>query len=135
MFKFFHQRRGIEECEVRYVALDEISQSVENIHVLFDNLPDARTSHLEDNLLAAPQRRPMHLGDRGRSQGGILEFGDQFPQRGLQFRLDNLPRLLAREGGHLVQKRIECLYVLTGDDIGPGREDLAKLNKTRAQLL
>jgi hypothetical protein len=92
-------------------------------------------AHLDHNGLAAGQPSPVNLGDGGGGQRGPGKFRKKLRDGMAQFpndlRLDGL-------GGHrrnLVLQLAQFGDILPGQDVGPGRQQLAELDKGRPEFL
>ena len=55
------------------VLVEQVGEVGEDLHVLAHLLPDAGPLHLDDDLAAVAQRRPVDLAERGRGERRAVE--------------------------------------------------------------
>ena len=78
--EFLGDRGQVVELPQRGTFLDQAGQVEEDLQIHGDELLDLRALNLDHHLLAAGQDGPVHLGQRGSSQGFGLKGGEQFIQ-------------------------------------------------------
>ncbi len=73
-------------------------QAGEDVHIDGHFLLDVGMEHLDDDLLAGVELRPMDLPDRGRGHRFGLELGEEFFDRPAKLALDQFSDRLRRVG-------------------------------------
>ena len=70
---------------------------------------------------SSPVRRPggVHLGDRGRRDGGLVEPLEQLLERAAEVDLDDGPHVVERLRRHLVAQELELRDQLVGEQPSP----------------
>jgi len=81
------------------------------------------------------QARTVHLGDGGRSDGGVIEAGEQGPDGPFQGALDDGPGLAHRKRRHPVLQLRKLRGDVVGQQVAAGGKHLAELDEDRAQVL
>ena len=84
-----------------------------------------RPLDLDRHAMAVRQRRPVHLADRRRCNGGRLELGEQLLDRELEILVDDALDVLVRERADVVLERLQLEQDVRRDDVRPRREELA----------
>jgi hypothetical protein len=126
---------GPQAAGVGNVALLQPCGEEEAFEIAGKGLPHAGPYHLHGNLRDAvvmADFRPVNLGDRGGGDGfaeADIEVADGPAERGL----DRPDRLLPRKGPHAVLQKREIERDVVADNIGPGRQELAKFDVRRAK--
>jgi len=91
--------------------------------------------HLDDHLGAVAEPGPVHLGDGGGGERRVVEGVEHVVHAHAELVLDDLADLLRRDGLHLVLQADEGVQVGLGEQVGPGRQDLAQLHERRSHRL
>ncbi len=87
--------------------------------------------HLDDDLFARLQPGPVHLPDRSRGQGHIVEVVEQFLHALAKFLLDRLAYDFDRIGRHFALKLRQLFRHRESDLVGPRAENLPQLDERR----
>ena len=98
-----------------------------------DDLLDARTQHFDRDGFAVPQRRPMHLGDRGGSDRLVVKFSEYFSGITAIGAFDDGQRLLAGKGWHAILQFCQFVGEVGRNHVPAGGEYLTELDEYRSQ--
>ena len=131
----FDRLHRLEPVEGAVKASDDTRQPSDQVEVAVECRLDAGSQHLDRHLLALGGHGAVHLGDRGRGDGLVVEFGEDLVEAAIELLLDGLSRLAARERGQAILQLGEIRRQLLADQIGTHRERLAQLHEGRSQLL
>ena len=86
-----HDRARLVGTHLRRMLLGQLGQPGQDIQVGHDLVRDARVLHFDHHVLARWQPRAMHLGNRGRGQRRVVEFGKQRSSPACRTRLQSSP--------------------------------------------
>ena len=129
----FDERRRVGQGGHRDPADQQRGDPAHGRQVLADQRRDGRALDLDHDRLARPQRRPVHLGDRGRRHGHGLEHAEHVFERSPEVGLDDEADGVEGLGPDLIAQQPELADELLGEDPLPGRDDLPELDVGRTQ--
>ena len=125
----------VDEVERADALPDQAGGLVEEGEVVLDLTRRVRPLHLDDDLVAVRQHRPVHLADRRGCDRRLAELDERLLERQAELALDDLAHLRERERAHVVLEPAQLGDDVRRDDVGPGREQLAELDERRAELV
>ena len=113
---------------------EKLRHLAEELDVVLENLPDARTLNLHHDVATVAQLRGVHLAEAGASERLVVELGEQIADAGAQLFLD---RLFDVGEGHrldVVLEMLQLLDVALRNEIGTSGKNLAELDVGGAEL-
>ena len=114
--------------------LDELRAALEDLQVGGHAAADAGPLDLDDDLLAGVQGRVVHLRDRGRREGLVLERLEQLGRLVAQLLLEQLVHFVGVGGRDRVEQAAELPRQRLAERARAGRDDLAELDVRGAQV-
>src|SRR6266566_1637231 len=127
--------RQVDDPPERLPALGLLGEQAEQPEVAHDLVAGAGPLHLDDDALAALQRRLVHLADRASGERLGIDRGEDVLPGDAELFLHHLHDLGLRQRRDIVLERRELDDELGRQEIGTCREDLAQLRERRAKLL
>ena len=116
-------------------ALDDARAMRHQPEIGLDDPPQSRAQHLDDDLFARMQPCLVDLGDRGRGDGRLVEFGEDLFRRSAEVLLELRTDLGPGHGRDLGVQLAELVGPFGAEQVGAGRHDLAELDEGRPQRL
>ena len=113
--------------------LEVAGGGVEDVDVALDLGSDARPLDLEDHALATLDDGLVDLADAGRGQVLFFEGLELGPPLGPEVALQLAVDVLEADGLDVVLEGLELDDDALGQEVGPGREDLTKLDPRRTE--
>jgi hypothetical protein len=130
-----HELAGVDEVERLHALARDAGGLVEEREVGLDLPRGVRALHLDGDAVAVREGGAVHLADRRGRDRGLLELGEQLFDRELELLADDALYVLVREGAHVVLERLKLGEDVGRNDVGAGREELAELDESRAELV
>src|SRR5690606_15604239 len=106
----------------------------QHLEIALDPLADARPQDLDDDALARPKLRAVHLRDRRGRERRRLERRERLGDRPAERALDDRNRLLGREWRDLILQLRELVADILRQQVAADRQRLAELHEDRAEL-
>ena len=125
----------VDEVERAHALLDELRGLLEQLDVALDLARRIRALHLHCDAAAVGKNRPVHLADRRRRDGRLLELEEEPCDRLLQVLEDHPLDVGVRERLHVVLEAAELRDDVGRHDVRPRREQLAELHERRPELV
>jgi len=132
--EFFHDPYRVDRLSFRDVTFQEFGDMEEDVNIGFQQTLDPGALDLDGHLLSAAQPSVVDLGNGSRCPGNLFKRGEDCLEPSSQLLLDNLPDLGEGERRDVVLELAKLHHELPGDQIGPGTQDLAELDKGGTQL-
>ena len=134
-----HHLARLEALAVGRELLDQLGHRAHQRQVAVDHRQHARAQHLDGNIAQLARTGAdggkVHLGNRGAGNGLFVKADKDLGQRLAEGPLDGLHRNARVERGHAVLQQGQLFGDIGGQQIAPGRQHLAELDKDRAKLL
>ena len=130
-----HRLDRLVMAKMRLRALHQPRQPAEEDQIPLDRLLDAGAKHLDRGQLTIRGDGEMHLGDRGGGHRLLDEFAEHLLDRLPEIRLDRRPRRRDRKRRQAILERCKVMGNVVAQEIGAGRQALAKLDEGRPHLL
>jgi hypothetical protein len=117
-------------CELVYelARVDEVQRPdtlagdagglVEELEVGFDLARRVRALHLHRDVASVRERSTVHLADRGSSDRGRIELGEELLDREIELLPDHALHVLVGERPDVVLERLELDEDVRRDDVG-----------------
>ena len=128
-------RREVDEPSQAVTVLGLLGEQLEQAEVAHDLLFRAVALHLDDDAVAALERRRMHLADRPGGERLGVDAREHVLPRHAELLLHDGDDLFLRHRRHVVLELRELGDELGRQQVRPRGEDLAELRERRPQLL
>ena len=127
--------RQLEAPEVGFGGVDQPGNPAHQFEIALESVLDPRPQHLDGDLLALGGDGKVNLGDGRRRHRLVVEAGKKGVHGLPQFLFDGGPGLMGGKRRQTVLKLRKVLRHFLAQEIGPGGERLAQLDKARARLV
>ena len=115
--------------------MHEPRRLLEQLDVALDLARRVRALHLDGDLAAVREHRPVHLADRGGRERLCVELEEEPLDRLAELLADHALDVGERERPDVVLQPAQLGDDVRRDDVGPGREQLAELDEGRPELV
>ena len=133
--KFAHQLLGAVGLECGQLGLCQCRQAQQQAQVGLDRVGNTGAANLDDDFSAVVQTRPVDLRDGGCGQRRGVKPCEHSLGLVAQVFTQLRAQCVNRQGGYVAVQLLELGNPLRAKQVGPAREDLAKLHERGPQFL
>ncbi len=129
------QGNQVDERQAVDAVLEQAGELVQQLNVGVDLALRVGALDLDDHLVPARQARAMHLADRGRGDGLLVELGEDLFDTQPELGLDDPPDVGERLGPGTVLELAQLLDDVGRNDVRPRRHQLPELDERGPELV